>query len=422
MKKIFLVLLAAAAVASCANQAQPEGVGTLSLKMNQDGEYQTKASANSDVNEFVIDITRPSDGYVKHFDRFGDMPQVLELGSGSYTITATSPNVAGAGWDLPIYGASADFVIKVGELTPISLTATLQNMKVTFDLSDNFCNELSNYTIAVTNAASWENAVEGVNTLTWADKAAVDEGRPGYFSVAPLMVKVDGYRNIDGGETHASLAITQVAARDHHIIHLDAKVTGSVSGITITLDDSVNERNSDVNVDGWDETPVEGGEQGGDDDDEPGEDNPPAPSTAPTMTWASNPTFEPIPIAETMDVEIVIEAQEKIAEFIVYVDSYILGETIAQLASMDYTYSADTPFAMDLINNEALIAQLGEMIPTGDALLNQTHVDFSLSQLVPLIAAYSADENYPGSNHIFTLHVTDAKGQTLEKAVTFYTE
>ena len=89
---------------------------------------------------------------------------------------------------------------------------------------------------------------------------------------------------------------------------------------------------------------------------------------------------------------------------------------------MDYTYSADTPFAMDLINNEALIAQLGEMIPTGDALLNQTHVDFSLSQLVPLIAAYSADENYPGSNHIFTLHVTDAKGQTLEKAVTFYTE
>ena len=406
MKKIFLAIFTAAAVASCTNQAQPEGMGTLSLKMNQDGDYLTKASSNSDVNDFVIDITRQSDSYVKHFDRFGDMPQVLELGSGAYTITASSPNIAGAGWDLPIYGASADFVIKVGELTPISLTATLQNMKVTFDLSDNFRNELSDYTISVTNASSWENAELGVNTLVWADKAAVDEGRPGYFSVAPLMVKVDGYRNIDGGETHASLTITQVAARDHHIIHLDAKVTGSVSGITITLDDSVNERDSDVNVDGWDETPVEGGD-----------DNPPAPSTVPTMTWESNPNFAPTPIEAVMDVEIVIEAPEKISQFVVLVDSYILGETIAQMAGMDYTYSPDTPLVMDLINNQALIEALGGMIPAGDALLNQTHVDFSLSQLVPLIAVYQPTS---GTNHVFTLQVTDTKGQSLEKPVTFY--
>lgn len=421
MKKIVLALLAAAATVSCARQAQPgEGVGTLSLKMTQDGEYQTKVS-NSNVNDFVIDITRPSDNYVKHFDRFGDMPQVLELGSGSYTITATSPNVADAGWDLPIYSASADFVIKVGELTPITMTATLQNMKVTFELSDNFRNELSDYTISVTNASAWENAVEGVNTLVWADKAAVDEGRPGYFSVGTLMVKVDGYRNIDGGETHASLTITEVAPKDHHIIHLDAKVTGTVSGVVITLDDSVNERESDVNVDGWEETPVEGGDDSGDDDggEEGGNDNPPAPSTAPTMTWESNPDFTPVPIQEEMDVEIVIDVPEKIAQFVVLVDSNILGETIAGLAGLDYTYSADTPFVMDLINNEALKAALGTLLPTGDALLNQTHVDFSLSQLVPLIADLGPES---GSNHVFTLQVADLKGQELEKSVTFYAE
>lgn len=417
MKKIFLVILAAAAVYSCNNQLeQPgeEGMGTLSLKMNRDGEYQTKASSNSNVNDFVIDIVRSSDGYTKHFDRFGDMPQILELGSGSYSISASSPVVADAGWDLPIYGASANFDIKVGELTPINMTATLQNMKVTLALSDNFRNELSNYTVAITNAPSWEEATEGVNTLIWADKAAVDEGRPGYFSVGALMVKVDGYRNIDGSETHASLIITNVAARDHHIISLDAKVTGSVSGITITIDDSVTEKNSDVNVEGWDEVPVDGGDDGGDDT---GDDDPPAPSTAPTMTWESNPDFAPAPITDPMDVEIVIEAQEKISQFIVTVDSYILGETIAALAGMDYTYSPDTPFEMDLINNEALIGALGAMIPTGDALLNQTHVDFSLSQLVPLILVYSPTS---GSNHVFTLKVTDSKDQKLEKPVTFY--
>ena len=135
------------------------------------------------------------------------------------------------------------------------------------------------------------------------------------------------------------------------------------------------------------------------------------------MTWESNPTFAPTPIEAVMDVEIVIEAPEKISQFVVLVDSYILGETIAQMAGMDYTYSPDTPLVMDLINNQALIEALGGMIPAGDALLNQTHVDFSLSQLVPLIAVYQPTS---GTNHVFTLQVTDTKGQSLEKPVTFY--
>jgi len=97
----------------------------------------------------------------------------------------------------------------------------------------------------------------------------------------------------------------------------------------------------------------------------------------------------------------------------------VLGETIAQMAGASYTYSPSTPFQMDLINDAALIAQLGGMIPTGDALENQTHVNFSLSKLVPLIMVYSPES---GSQHTFTLKVTDNKGQSLEKAVVFYAE
>ena len=168
-------------------------------------------------------------------------------------------------------------------------------------------------------------------------------------------------------------------------------------------------------------SPVSGGEDedpGEDPEEDPGKQDP-QPSTAPTMTWEANPTFAPTPIAETMDVEIAIEVPEGIRDFVVDVDSNVLGETIAGLAGEDYTYSAGNPFRMDLIKDAAMITALDGMIPVGNQLENQTHVDFSLSQLVPLINVYNPES---GSQHTFTLKVTDSKGQSLEKAVVFYAE
>ncbi len=417
MKKILYIVAAAAAVAACGTKnALPGGNGTLSLTAVQEGSYATKA--NDVLADFVVDIERPSDGWTKHYDRYIDIPQTISLGSGEYTLTVSSPEYRDAAWDLPYYSGTANFTIRVDELTPVNVTARLQNMKVSFVLTDNFKNELSSYSITVTNASSWTAADAGEKTLTWTSATGDVEDKAGYFSVAPLRVKVDGYRAIDNSESHSELLIADVAAQDHHIITLDARVTGQVSGVAITIDPSVNDRESNVEVPGWDEVPVDGGDQPGDEPgDEPGDD--PQPSTAPTMTWEANPTFAPTPIAAEMDVEIVIEAPEGIKDFVVDVDSNVLGETIAQMAGASYTYSPSTPFQMDLINDTALIAQLGGMIPTGEALENQTHVNFSLSQLVPLIMVYSPES---GSQHTFTLKVTDNKGQSLEKPVVFYAE
>ena len=206
------------------------------------------------------------------------------------------------------------------------------------------------------------------------------------------------------------LSITDVAPRDHHVIYIDAQVTGSVNGINIKVDDTVNEKNSDIFIPGWDETPVDGGEdEGGDDPDEP--------STAPTMSWDTNPTFAPTPIEDVMDVNISIKAPETIEGFIVTVDSYILSDVIAAMGgNTTYSWASDGPFDMDLINDEALVSALSSMLPTGDELSGKSEVVFSLSTIVPLIKAYNPES---GSNHIFTLKVTDAKGQTLSKSITF---
>lgn len=417
MKKIlYIFLFAAIAVTACkkGNEASNQGKGKLSLKLMSGGDYiiATKAD-NSNVNDFTVKLSR-ADGWSKSFDSYSAIPQMLELGSGEYTITASSPLVKEAAFDLPVYGATENFTIRAGELTPISLNCTLQNMKVTFELSENFKKELSNYNVTITNAASWTAPDASERTLVW-NKSDLEANKPGYFSVAPLQVKVDAYRAIDNSETHAHLNITKVAAKDHHIIKLDAKVTGS-SSVTLQIDNSLNNKNSEIFIPGWEEVPA----NEGDEPEDPGSGGE-QPSTSPSLVWEANPTFAETPIAQEMDVNLVVNAPEKIKTFVVSVDSNVLSDVIAQLAGKnDYSYEANGPFDMDLINDTALIEALNGMslnLPTGDQLAGKTKVDFSLSSLIPMIDVYNPQ---PGSKHKFTLKVSDLKDQTYEKALVFF--
>jgi hypothetical protein len=99
------------------------------------------------------------------------------------------------------------------------------------------------------------------------------------------------------------------------------------------------------------------------------------------------------------------------------VDSNVLSETIAMMAGdSQYSYAPGNPYVMDLIENEALTTVLNGIIPVKDQLYGQTEVLFSLSQLVPLVLGFSPESQ---SVHTFTLKVTDAIGQSLEKSIEF---
>lgn len=430
MKKILYILALAAAVLSCMRTPKDGdgegyfndgGLGRLSLDLSSNDQFNTKAD-NASVADLKISIVRKHDRYTIDYDRFGDMPQIVELGSGEYTLNAESPVIKDADWDLPIYGGSADFVIRTGELTAVSLVCGIQNVKVTFVLSANFTRELSNYTVSVTNAASWDAADVAEKTLQW-DKDKLDNNAAGFFTVAPLLIHVYGYRAVDGEAANLDFTVSNVKAKDHHIITLDANVTGQVGGIQITLDDSVNAVTTDVDVPGFDEVPVDGpGDSGNDDPTDPQNPDPgtggndPQPSTAPTMTWAANPTFAPTPITDPMDVNILIEAPKGIKSFVVNVNSDALSGTIAALGATDH---GDGTVDMDMIENDELCENLDGMglgIPTKDALKDQTSVLFSLSNLIPMINVYSPA---PGSEHIFTLSVVDNDNQSLVQPIVF---
>ena len=204
---------------------------------------------------------------------------------------------------------------------------------------------------------------------------------------------------------------------------------GEGNGIKIEINTAVTEKEDDIYVDGLEEIPVQGGEEEGDDDGS--ENDKPVVSTAPQMIWDANPDFAPMDLemdlSAKVDVELMIKAPEKIKEFLIYVKSPVLSQTISGMVSEQHKMNSDGVTTMDMINDEVLYGNLGKpdedtgepsAIPMGDRILDQTEVPFSLSSLVPMINMY-VQSITPGDQHVFTLYLKDGKDQELTQAVTF---
>ena len=422
MKKIFITVIAAAAVfAGCQKSVIQDGsTGTLEFSMSSaDDSYNDREEGMLDTRTAAAEAGAGTKAYDKEASLasmlvtisnqsgvgeprqwvYSEMPGVLELTEGQYTISAVSPDSRIAAWDQPVFGGSKEFSIIAGRTSTVELVCGITNVKVSVNCTEEFLKEFTEYSITVRSA----EATEDDGFLIWG-ASEVSEGKEGYFPAADLTVTVQAYRWSDATEqkdpVQARLNITEVEARDHIILNIDAKATGAVETgggsekPFITIDDSMNERDEDILIGGLDEIPVPG--DGG------GEDPDPELPAEPTLEWAANPNFAPMIIKDGMDVNLVVNVPGKIATFVVGVQSSVLEQVVGE--------------SMDLIYDESFIENFGSLLPTGDALLGQTRVDFSLSELVPLIGGLGAA---PESEHVFTLNVTDEYGQSLSKALTF---
>ena len=239
MKKILFAISAAAVMlAGCRKTdiIEESGVGSVAFTFTSDESgYVTKALPEVDVNTLAVKITGKDGGYSQEWKSVSEMPEILELASGTYTLTASTPVAKAVAWDQPVYGGSKDFAVVVGKVSNVDLVCSITNMMVTLNPTENFLNELT----------SWEVTVRSQDgTLVW-DEKTYEEGRAAFFNVAPLSVLVKGER-FDGAEVvQQSLSITDVAAKDHHILNLDAQVTGSIEqgGLHLTVDNTVNDKN-----------------------------------------------------------------------------------------------------------------------------------------------------------------------------------
>jgi hypothetical protein len=418
MKKILSMMLAAVAVFSACIKNEPkdpEGTGTFSLDLSYEGEFQTKADVPFvNIEDFDITLQRSRDGYVRVF-KYTQLKAQIEaeggvaLVPGDYTITAVSPDRAPAAFEQPVFEGTSSFTIRTGEVTSVTLVCTLQNMMVTIEPTASFTNELVNYTVIIDN---------GEGTLVWS-KEDVENGLAGFFSVAPLHVHVDGFRFIDDRAPAAVFDgdITNVAAKDHHIITLDAVNTGAVSGIEIKVDYTTNDIFSNFEVPGFPEDGVPGGDEGlgGDEPggNEPGDDEK---VEGLELIWPANPTLGAYPLKsqyETGEVDLFIKADNGIAGFIVKISSPT-DSFVSEVKTIAGATMENGAVVLDLLNEET--AAVMTFLPTGDMIKDKTYVEFPLGELLPMITFFGPEA---GSVHTFEMIVTDGIGQVISHKLEF---
>lgn len=429
MKRSIITILAVAAVlAGCKKGSEVNGgTGTLTIKslsaesvLNDKnistGNTKSLPSELADPSDFDITISSNLQGGSSQSYKFAEIAdKTLELPAGSYTIKAESHDKATAAWNQPIFEGSKEFSIVAGAVTPVEVKCFLTNAVVSVKYSELFLTELSEYEVKVTGADG--------NFLTWDKNTAAD--KDGYFAAGDLEVRIDGVRSLDNSQASISGTIKNVKAKDHIILNIDAKLTGETSSITVNVDGSVNDRESDLFVDGFEEIEIPDPVKPTPDPEKPEPGNPdpsePEKPAAPTLTWAENPNFDTMELAAEMSVKININAPGKIKDFIVNVKSDALSTILPAMVSPENVKS-DGSIDLDLINDAVAIENLSSLLPTGDKLKGQTEVLFELSSLVPLIYQLATVEpdKYDNTNHVFTLKLTDEAGQSLSKEITFH--
>lgn len=419
MKRIFITIMAAAAVlASCDNAevAGLKGKGTFMLQSvtaNTDlNDVQVKphglpSELNQDKLLAALELTikNREDANLKQTYKYLDIVnKPVELSTGKYTVSAVSTDTKDAAWDQPLFAGSTDFAVVANAVSPVNLICSMTNAVVSIKCSDTFKTEVNDYNIKVSDAKG--------NFLTWTKDNIAEDG---YFTAKELTVTIEGKRSLDNSTATVTGTIQNIQAKDHITLNIDARVTGQVQQIVVTVETKVNDKPVDIFVDGFEEIEIPDPSQP-DPTPTPDPEEPEVDPNAPSLVWESNPTFEEREIQDKMDVEIVIKAPKAIKGFKVKVESPALfGILVGNVGLPENIDNENKIVTLDLIGDAKVVEQF-TMFPTGDKVKGKTEVLFSLSTLVPMIKNFSPE---PGSHHVFTLNLEDGAGNTLTQAVSF---
>ena len=133
----------------------------------------------------------------------------------------------------------------------------------------------------------------------------------------------------------------------------------------------------------------------------------------PSIAWPSNSDFSVAEIDEDLDATLIVTAPAGIQSLIVKVES----ESKLFMESLTAMFGSST---LDLVNDAKVIGVLAEVassLPTGDALRDETEVNFDITSLAKMILAVAKDED---ANHSFTVTITDNNGKSVSATCTFH--
>lgn len=410
MKKIFLICftLIASTLLFCACHTESmEGIvnakGNLSLSsmkvgvnLDVDVVYlDSRAESEIDLSNYIVTI------YDKYFQRAGqwvysEMPEIVSLAVGTYTVEVKSAAEPSNGFDIPYYKGTTTCEVKENQVTEgLEISCKLANMLFTVEYDESFQDKISED--VVTTITIGENSLQ----------IPASESRKAYLiapdsETASMEVNLKG--TIDGEVIDYSEHFDDVKSGVHNIIKYqfipvsdgNTVTAGGAFNISIAIDSSLTGSDESVSVNpgpepGIDDFPTGGGE-GGD---------------APTIVGTnfngksfdiSNDVLEvPTNIKEPLPLRVTLSAANGIAHVYVTIDSETLTEDILTGVGLAASFDLAEPGEL-----EAGLKGLG--FPTGDAVVGQTTILFDVTGFTPLLGLYGA------ASHNFIIRLVDQQG------------
>ncbi len=421
MKNIFLICFTLMVVlftfSACHSEKMETGTtdvtGQLSLasmKMEVDLKVDTippQSRAGVDVSNFLLTIKNSQGEQVEQYT-YSEMPEIISLPVGTYTVVASSAEAATNGFDVPFYtGSTEQFTIKENELTEVSaLTCRLANVMISVEYDEELRKLMGED--VVTTVKIGDNSLDIPSSET----------RKAYL-IAPASA---GSMDITLKGTIDGESVTEVARKDnvqagqYHIIKNvlslvndgNNKVGGNVN-IAINIDSSMTSSDETVGVNpgeepGIDDFPTDGGEEPGDGDGDGGDESG-SEQNMPTIvgTDFNGKTFDiskdvlTVTKGQSVSLSVTLLAPNKMAHVYVTIDSETLTEDV--LVGVNLAKNFDLAEPGDL---EAGLKGLG--FPTGTDVIGKEEIPFDITQFTSLLGIYGA------ANHNFIIRVVDQQG------------
>lgn len=416
MKNIFLICLTLMAVlftfSACHSEKMETGAtdvtGQLSLasmKMEVDLKVDTvypQSRAGVDVSNFLLTIKNSQGEQVEQYT-YSEMPEIISLPVGTYTVVASSAEAATNGFDVPFYtGSTEQFTIKENELTEVSaLTCRLANVMISVEYDEELRKLMGED--VVTTVKIGDNSLDIPSSET----------RKAYLiapaSAGSMEITLKG--TIDGESVTEVKRVDNVQAGQYNIIKyvlnsVDDGTNSNVGGnlnIAINIDSSMTSSDETVGVNpgeepGIDDFPTDGGEEPGDGDGDGGDES----GSDQNMPTIEGTSFNEVPfdidndrltISGAAELKVTIGAPNGIANLFVEIISKTLDVSEVGLPkSFDLAYPGE--------NSDAL-SGLG--FPVGDKVIGQTEVPFDISNFTIFLPTFKG-------NHDFKIRVVDSKG------------
>ena len=398
--------------------------GTLSLSVETG---KVTRGTTDQVDQFPVVITGKDVEYTKKFDSYAELKQAgkVKLPVGTYTIEACSPGEFKSEMTEPFYGGEQEVKIQKDVTSETSVVCTMQNVKISIELTDEFLATYQDWTITVTDKKQNGHA----ETYTKAEDG--ETPAPVYWKMDEGVetIYINGTAKTNGGEdvTISGTAkksnlpefeegddIYFVGGDELKIDFTPVKVEGSTPGIekdgiqiTITLFNSEKNKNVEIPVnpgtDGGDTeepgTGEDGGDEGGEDGDGGGET-----AAGPTISFPQSTYTLPDDADKNANATITAEAGLKSVKVEIIAGNDVFGGAINAM------FKGENPF--ELIGNEELSAVFESMhIQLPEA--NDTEYNFPVGNFFSLLADDSFGPTTTVDGHIFQITVTDQNGKTV---------